>query len=359
VTAARLVAVGDLMLGDSATCVGFGFRSRVSARSLADGLARLPELRAADVGFGNLEACLSDAGWHDRGWTGAQMRGRPEYARVLADAGFTVLNVANNHATQHGAAAFTESVARLQDAGLAVCGLRGTAPWSSEPVRLAVRGARLGILGYCFRPRQYGAAQPGYAEGTPEEVVADVRRLAAEGRAVVVSLHWGEEFVPVPSTHEVQIGRAIVDAGAAVVLGHHPHVSRPVESYRGAIIAYSLGNLAADMIWYAPLRHGLMVDCAVGGGAVDPVRVARHYVDDRFLPQPTDAVPLQGAVTGLGDAEYRDEVRRTIARQRGALYRYTLRNLWRFSPRVFAAMAGRTLANKLTALTARATREPA
>jgi poly-gamma-glutamate synthesis protein (capsule biosynthesis protein) len=345
------------MLGDSATCVGFGFRSRVSAEILADRLGKLPELGAADVGFGNLEACLSDTGWSERDWSRAQMRGRLDYARVLADAGFSVLNVANNHATQHGTSAFTESVGRLQEVGIAVCGLRGTGRWSSLPVRLTAGGTPLGFLGYCFRPRQYGPEVPPYAEGPAAAVIADVERLAGEGRTVVVSLHWGEEFVAQPSAAEVRIARSIVDAGAAVVLGHHPHVPRPVERYRGALIAYSLGNFAADMIWYGPLRRGLVVDCRLGGGVAELIRVGQHYIDDGYLPVPASTLIPEESVAGLGEDQYQADASRTIGRQRAALYGYTLRNCWRFSPGVLAAMVRRTVGNKLAAFTRRAPRQ--
>jgi poly-gamma-glutamate synthesis protein (capsule biosynthesis protein) len=341
------------MLGDSATCVGFGFRSRVPAELLAGRLGAFPDLRTADVVFGNLEASLSDVGWSAGDWSRAQMRGRPEYAKVLAEAGFNVLNVANNHALQHGPSAFAETVGRLRDAGIGVCGLRGAAPWSSLPVRLEARGLRIGVLAYCCRPRQYGSEEPPYAEGDPGKIVADAERLAGEGRTVIVSLHWGEEFVARPSQEEVSLGRRIVDAGAAVVIGHHPHVPRPVERYRGAVIAYSLGNFAADMIWHEPLRHGLVLDCRLGGGAMGSLAVRRHHIDGAYLPDPTATPVPDEAVVGLERNAYVAEVARTVGRQRAALYGYTLRNVWRFSPVVLAAMARRTVRNKVAALAPR------
>ena len=73
---------------------------------------------------------------------------------------------------------------------------------------------------------------------------------------VVVSLHWGEEFVDQPSMQEVELGHAVIDAGATAVLGHHRHVVRPVERYRHGVIAYSLGNLIGDMVWYTAFRRG-------------------------------------------------------------------------------------------------------
>jgi len=351
-TEARLIAVGDMMLGDSATCVGFGFRSRVPPQHLCEGLDRLRELRGGDVVFGNLEAPLSDMGGRRHDWTRAQMRGRPDYAGVLANAGFNVVSVANNHAMQHGASAFEESTKRLREAGIHPCGLRGAAPWACEPVRLDIRDRRLGFLGYCFRPRQYWDEEPLYAEGTPDEVIGDVRRLRCEARTVIVSLHWGEEFVPRPSRAEVRIARRIVDAGASVVLGHHPHVARPVERYNGALIAYSLGNAAADMVWHEPLRRGLLADIRIGSGVVESAVIRTLRVGDDYLPEPGPvAQELEQEIIGLDQAAYDAEASRTVGRQRAALYGYTLRNLWRFPPRVLATFALRTVGNKLAVFT--------
>jgi len=59
-------------------------------------------------------------------------------------------------------------------------------------------------------------------------------------------VHWGKEYAPQPSKQQVRVGRAMIEAGADVVLGHHPHVAQPIESYRGGLICYSLGNAIFD-----------------------------------------------------------------------------------------------------------------
>lgn len=95
-----LAAVGDLMLGDSPTCTGYGFASRYSGSRVGEWVERVRELiRPAEITFGNLECCLSDRGHETRRWTSTQMRGHPAYAAALRTAGFNVLSVANNHAS--------------------------------------------------------------------------------------------------------------------------------------------------------------------------------------------------------------------------------------------------------------------
>ena len=99
----RIVAVGDLQLGDSPTCVGFGFASRYRPDSLARVFEDIAQaLAGADLVFGNLETPLSTQGLEAESLSSRQLRGVPGYAVVLRESGFTVLNVANNHAVQHG-----------------------------------------------------------------------------------------------------------------------------------------------------------------------------------------------------------------------------------------------------------------
>jgi poly-gamma-glutamate synthesis protein (capsule biosynthesis protein) len=355
-TTFSLVAVGDLQLGDSSVCVGFGFNSRYSARGLEPVLTDTRALfGGADIVFGNLECTLSGAGLDPGRWHSAQMRGTPSFARQLREAGFTVLNVANNHAVQHGASSFEETLAILRAAGIAPCGVRGTEGWCSAPVIVPVGPSlRVGVLGYCHRPRQYGTGDPPYAEGTLDDMLGDVSRLKTMVDYVVVSLHWGEEFVPQPSRGEVRQGRALVEAGASLILGHHPHVLRPVHRYRQGLIAYSLGNFVADMVWHEPLRRGAVLACTVGEEGVRRAEVTRTRIDEGFVPrrmQPAEVVGTdQPGVEGLEEAAYTAAIAQTIGAQRLAAYGFALRNLHRFPPRMLVQLAGVTLRNKISAV---------
>ncbi len=349
----RLVAVGDLQLGDSPSCVGFGFRSRYAQGGLAAALDQLrPVFTAADVVFGNLETPLSNHGLVSGHWDRLQLRGPPEYARDLRAAGITVLNFANNHAAQHGPEAFQETRAALTDAGIACCGIRGEVPWASEPVVLSPPGGiRIGVLGYSLRPRQYDNLVPPYAEGSSEVMAADVGRLRSTVDSVIVSLHWGEEFVDQPSVSEVNLGRSLVEAGATLILGHHPHVVRPVEQYGDGMIAYSLGNLIGDMIWYAPFRRGAVLRCTLTREGVSEAIVDSTYLDDEFRARLAGpGGEIQTGTIGMPEAEYAAAVKRTVHEQRISSYAYALRNLGKYPPSLLAQLAGRTIRNKIGAL---------
>jgi poly-gamma-glutamate synthesis protein (capsule biosynthesis protein) len=352
-----VAAVGDLLLGDSATSVGFGFRSRYPGQEIAYACEDIhPFLESADIAFGNLECTLSLANVKQGSWRSTQLRGTPSYATALRTAGFNLLNVANNHATQHGDATFFDTIAILREAGIECCGVRGADGWTSEPVTLGIRGKSVGVLGYCLRPRQYSTHEPPYAEGTEDEIRADVRRMKANSERVVVSLHWGEEFVAEPSETEVAFAQSVVDAGADLILGHHPHVARPVEIYRGRAIAYSLGNCLADMVWLRSLRQGVLLNATMSSGADAEVSVGLIplEIDDAFAPKrkaPNASwARVRDRVQGLPPTDYSAAVAQTIREQQLASYTYAARNVARFPPRILAQLVGVTLRNKLGAL---------
>src|SRR5215471_6738392 len=146
----NFVAVGDVMLGDSAICVGFGLRSRYeSSERLSALLEQIHSRLVADLVIGNLETPLSETTTSATSRGRRQMRGLPSYARVLADSGFTHLSIANNHALQHGASAFEDTLAHLVDAGIRPLGVRGSDGWCCAPIRETIRGHSIGLLAYC------------------------------------------------------------------------------------------------------------------------------------------------------------------------------------------------------------------
>lgn len=348
---AIVAAVGDLMLGDSPIPAGYGFRSRypgMAAREALEGLRQT--LAGADVVFGNLETQLTPRGVGRNRLARDMMRGDPEYALLLRDLGFNVLAVANNHAMQHGPAAFADTVDTLRKAGIEVAGIRGEAPWTAKPVRCALpSGVVVGVLAYSFRPRQYGTVDACYAEGVASSVLADVGRLRGEVDHVVVSLHWGEEFTTQPSATEVDFARRVIGAGAALLLGHHPHVVRPVVLDGSGCIAYSLGNAASDMIWQPTFRQGIVLRCRLGGESPE-AEIITITTDHRYRVEATNRlspVLAAGDVPGLDETEYQRAISESLRSYRRAALRHVLLNLWRSPIPVTAALFAQKLRNLL------------
>lgn len=346
-----VMAVGDIMLGDSSTCVGWGVSSRWPGEQVAIAMSSARALfKGADIVIGNLESPLARRGVGATRWKRDQMRADPKAAIALRDTGFKVLSIANNHAMQHGLAAFHETVRTLESAGIQVAGVKGDGPWSCRPVVLEVHDTKVGVLAYCWRPPQYLASATAFAEGDVESAVSDIGRLLDDCHAVIVSLHWGDEFFDEPSELQVVAARRLISAGATVVFGHHPHVLRPIERYGNGLIAYSLGNFLSDMTWLPEARTGAVLRCEISDGKVANFDAPTILTDSGYRVAPGRSTAVTLAHNGKSQHDYDAGVRRTLNRQRWLAYRHALVNIHRFSPTVFAELVVRTLRNKLTAL---------
>lgn|GEM_PF-1621015 len=334
-------AVGDLSLGDSPKMLGRGVRNATRLLGGEYLFADVREKLAADLVFGNLEGVLSDAGYMDRSFHTAQLRGLPMMAEVLRRTGFTVLNVANNHIMQYGPQAFHETCEVLARADIAVVGLRGEGAWHGKPVVMEVKGQRVGLLGYAD-PDNYGY-DPCYALNVPAKVLADVSRLRTDVDTVIVSLHWGDEFVCCPSPANRQYGHALIDAGADIVLGHHPHVVQRIERFHTGWICFSLGNFISDMVWNPLTREGLMVAFDIQGHAPHLATVCKTGIDDSFTVSatPLDLADLDTYVAsdeslGIDQDTYAKLVRSRTSLNRTLGHLHLIRNAFGYHPSVYA-----------------------
>lgn len=243
-----LAAVGDLMLARS---LGAALERDPTDSPLA-GVA--PTLRAADVTVGNLECALGTAGRPaPKAYT---FQGPPAAIDSLTDAGFDILSLANNHILDYGVAGLRETVALLDGAGIRHTGAGLDERQAHRPALLTVKGLKLAFLAYVNVPLEGGGYnianweatgdEPGVAWAEPGRIATDVAAARRDADLVIVLLHSGNEEEDTPNAIQRAAAYAAIDAGAALVLGAHPHTLQGIERYNGGIIAYSLGNFVFD-----------------------------------------------------------------------------------------------------------------
>lgn len=236
-----------------------------------------PTLQKADVAFMQLELPISD-----RGARLPQVRhtdrSPKSAAPALRRAGFTVASMAGNHCMDWGADAMFDTVHALRENGLSVVGVGANITEARKPVISEVKGRRVAFLAYSsILPMGFWAEEnrPGCAPmrawtiyeqvehdqpGTPSRVhtfpnrddlkalTDDIRKIRKEVDFIAVSLHWGIHFIPgVIADYQRDVGRAAIDAGADAILGHHAHILKGVDVYKGKPIFYSLCNFAMDL----------------------------------------------------------------------------------------------------------------
>lgn len=345
----QCVFVGDLAFGDHPKSVGFGFHSRY-----ADGI---PESKAAqllptgwkpDVFFGNLEFTLAKKTLDDLPVTQRNCRGISGYAEFIRSAGFNVLNLANNHIYQYGREEFDRTLNVLTESGILVAGIRD-APQDAST--LDIHGQTICVLGWCARPRQGFSDVPPYWEFDHQRSLQQISAASQSGATVVASIHWGDEFVELPSPEERRIARSMIDAGATLVVGHHPHAVREVEPYRDGLIAYSLGNFICDMTWNEVTRKtvALRVDIAdrrIVNWELKVGRIADDYFP-RFDEATFEAASVEPQRPGAGDQlTYHALARDALRRHQRLTVRHILRNGLKYPPAIWwhmlkVALAGR------------------
>ena len=296
-----LVATGDIVMGSTPNLPPDGGRSFFS---------EVQTDLAGDVVLGNLEGTLSSGGSSKCGPRSTDcfaFQTPPSYARWLAQAGFTIMNLANNHAFDFGRGGLEQTIDALDGVGLLHTGRPG------QVTVQRVGDIRVAVVGFASYP---------WAASLTDVAAARrlVRTAARRADVVVVTMHAGaegrdrqhvrrgtERFLGENRGDVVRFSRAVVDAGADLVVGHGPHVLRGMEWYRGRLIAYSLGNFAGYKVFSlgGPLATSVILRVTLRGtGAFDTGRIVPTRLVGAGLPalDPTEAA--HGVVRTLSRQDF-------------------------------------------------------
>ncbi|MDQ6525345.1 CapA family protein [Nocardioides sp. LHD-245] len=300
-----LTVVGDIMLG-----------RRVGTRAAAAGDPGAPlrplqgRLRSADLTVGNLESALSADGPPQQG--GDSFAAPPAVVDGLSDAGFDALSLANNHTGDYGEQALLDTLDLLADGPVRAFGAGRDLAEAGRAYVAERNGVRFGFLAFNAigetpratrnRPGALSVRMPPrtgpLVERDLTRVERRVRRLDGEVDVVVVLPHWGTQYTHVAEPVQAQVARRLVDAGADLVAGGHPHWVQGVAWYDGALVAHSLGNFVFDMDFMTQTQQGVVLEAVFWGGDLKGFRLVPYAMDGSFAPR-----PARGAVAAdiLGD----------------------------------------------------------
>lgn len=277
-----IVLVGDIMLDRNV---------RASVYNNYDGdygalFSRMaPILKKADVAFANLEGPISSRGV-DSGKE-YSFRFEPVVASELSEAGFDVLSLANNHILDWGADALCDTYNYLRAYDVQSVGAGCASELAHAPALFSLGDTRVAFIGatefYTSSVARDGL--PGVSQWSLSHIEQHVRSLKEAGTdIVIVSLHWGVEYETRSSSYQQEFAHALVDAGADIVVGHHPHVIQEIERYGKGWILYSLGNFIFDQSFSEETMRGILANVRIQDGvviAVDPLPVV---IDTTFRP---------------------------------------------------------------------------
>ena len=234
-------------------------------------------LHSADLVFGQLEPCIAASG-SPACQPRLPMRCRPEMAEAIHRAGCAIISVATNHCMDWGRPAFYDTIKFVNEHGMTCVGAGENLAAARKPViKELPDGTKIGMLAYCsILPQDYWAneerpgANPlrGVTAYVPREhdqpetpvrlcsfphpdelenMLADIAALRPQVDILMVSFHWGIHFIPaVIAYYQRYAAKFAIDAGADIIIGHHEHILKPIEVYKGKVIIYGMANFGLE-----------------------------------------------------------------------------------------------------------------
>ncbi len=242
-----LKAVGDIILGG---VVGAEI-SRLGADYIFDHVR--PVLSDCDMTIGNLETPLTNRENADV-TKKFVYRAPVECAVSLKNSGLTIANIANNHIMDYGHAGLNDTIFALKQAGVQCVGAGSNVLDACKPLLVTTNGIKVALLAFTYATNAK-RNKAGCCSCDSAFMGKQIRKIRNEADLIVASIHHGVEYVDYPNRDMVRLFRSAADAGADLIIGHHPHVVQGIEFYRGALIAYSLGNFVSGYADTEERRH--------------------------------------------------------------------------------------------------------
>ncbi len=252
-------------------------------------------LNSADLVFGNLETPISDGGKNQGSIY--SFRSDPRVVEGLSFSNFGVLSLANNHIWDYGKEALLDTLKTLKENNISPVGVGENFEAANALVIKEVKNAKIGFLAFTdLYPSSLGAGNnyPGISNFNLDRIIKHISdiRISRAVDLLFVSLHWGEEYKEVPSAKQKEIAKKLIDAGADVIIGHHPHVVQEFEEYKNGLIFYSLGNFIFDQNFSEETMSGYLVKIDIFYKAIIGWKVFETKINDDFQ------VELGGFVSG-------------------------------------------------------------
>jgi poly-gamma-glutamate synthesis protein (capsule biosynthesis protein) len=232
-----ITAAGDLMLGSWTQDVIKSFGYEYPFQNI-DTI-----FKDADLVFANLEAPFGSKGQAFPKTYSFQVR--PDLINVLTSGRLNLVSIANNHIMDFGIESLIETMNLLRENNIWFAGAGLNLSKAREPALFKINDKKIVFMAYSLTfPEEFWATDTSAGTCFPFDtfVYKDIKKFKKGNDLVIVSCHWGEELRETPKDYQIELAHNLIDAGADIILGHHPHVVQGIELYKEKLIAYSLGN---------------------------------------------------------------------------------------------------------------------
>jgi len=252
------MAVGDIGLGRE---VNWQIRERNDPTFPFQKITSI--IQSADIATANLEGPVIKNCPLVR--TGFKFCGNIQNVQGLKFAGFDLINLANNHIANYGPDGIQETIQSLAKNDLDYFN-------SEKIVYLEIKNLRLAFLGLDDIVRRINL---NYLKNT-------IQASRENSDLVIVNFHWGKEYQKQPSERQRSLATLAIDAGADIIIGHHPHVVQPLERYKDRPIFYSLGNFLFDQLWSQETREGSIAKIEIEKKQIKSAKIIPIYINDQY-----------------------------------------------------------------------------
>lgn len=207
--------------------------------------AKLKWFADADISMINLENPLTERGTKIE--KKYNYRAKPDYVQILLNSGIDIVTLANNHIYDYGESGIYDTIKHLDENNIYYVGAGRNQNEARHPVIFNIKGYKIAYFAY-YGTQKHGESFPatedsaGTALRNLDIIQEDLRRYRNKVDFITVNFHWGDEKADHPGQDQIYFAHKVIEGGADVIVGHHPHVLQGVEKYQNKIIAYSLGN---------------------------------------------------------------------------------------------------------------------
>mgnify|MGYP001828799690 CR=1 FL=1 len=244
----------------------------------------LPIMRQSDLRIVNLECPLCDI--ETPAWkSGTVLKGGTLHAEGLTAVPFEVVTLGNNHVFDHGVDAFEQTLVLLKENGIQHVGAGMTSAAAKKPLFMDVNNLRIALISFSEgEDLTASTGGPGVFGWEVDEIIDRVNDIKSTTDIIIVICHCGVEYIPFPPPYVARAFQRIADAGAHLVIGHHPHVPQGVQIYNNSPICYSLGNF----VFYQPVdllyrKQGFMVKAGLAKDEVAYLKLIPYNIQDQGL----------------------------------------------------------------------------
>ena len=257
-TRITILAAGDLSLARE---INYQINQRQNPFFLFEKI--VPLVQKADWAIANLEGPVIENCPVLR--TGYQFCGETQNLDGPAQAGLDAFNLANNHINNFGPQGLGETIQALEARNLNYFGL-------GKVDFITLKGIKLAFLGF----------DNTLAPLDKEKLRGEIEKANQLVDWVIINFHWGEDYQSQPNSSQKEIAKIAIEAGADIIIGHHPHTTQPLEYIEGKPVFYSLGNFVFDQLWSAETRKGALVQITLTKDKIIKTKIIPTYINDQY-----------------------------------------------------------------------------